>query len=51
MRVKSKMYDNWDGFNFEIVNFSFLDGDVFRSLFDLREYILMLVTSTTETNW
>ena len=26
--VSSKIYDKWDGFNFEIVNFSFLDRDV-----------------------
>ena len=29
--VSSKIYDKWDGFNFEIVNFPFLDGDVPRS--------------------
>ena len=29
--VSSKMYDKWDDFNFEIVNFPFLDGDVPRS--------------------
>ena len=27
----SKIYDKWDDFNFEIVNFPFLDGDVPRS--------------------
>ena len=27
----SKIYDNWDDFNFEIVNFPFLDEDVPRS--------------------
>ena len=26
--VSSKIYDKWDEFNFEIVNFPFLDGDV-----------------------
>ena len=26
--VSSKIYDKWDDFNFEIVNFLFLDGDV-----------------------
>ena len=46
-------------FNFEIVNFPFLDGDVprspsymvyiFLSLFVLLECALMLMTSTTET--
>ena len=30
--VSSKIYDKRDGFNFEIVNFPFLDGDVPRSL-------------------
>ena len=29
--VSSKMYDNWDVFNFETVDFPFLDGDVPRS--------------------
>ena len=29
--VSSKIYDNWDDFNFEIVNFPFLDKDVPRS--------------------
>ena len=50
----SKIYDKQD-LNFEIVNFPFLDGDVphpmeyiFHSLFVLREYVLMLMTSTTE---
>ena len=30
-RVSSKIYENRDDFNFEIVNFPFLDGDVPRS--------------------
>ena len=56
--VSSKIYDKRDDFNFEIVNFRFLDGDVPRSpsygvyifsLFVLLECILMLMTSTTET--
>ena len=29
--VSSKIYDKWDDFNFEIVNFQFIDGDVPRS--------------------
>ena len=29
--VSTKIYDKRDGFNFEIVNFPFLDGDVPRS--------------------
>ena len=28
--VSSTIYDNYDDFNFEIVNFPFLDGDVPR---------------------
>ena len=28
--VSSKIYDKWDDFNFEIVHFPFLDGDVPR---------------------
>ena len=52
--VSSKFYDNRDDFNFEIVNFPFLDGDIpmvyiFLSLFVLHECVLMLMTSTTET--
>ena len=56
--VSSKIYDKRDDFNFEIVNFPFLDGDVPRSpsyvvyisqLIVLLEYVLMLMTSTTET--
>ena len=29
--VSSKIHDKWDDFNFEIVSFAFLDGDVPRS--------------------
>ena len=29
--VSNELYDKPDGFDFEIVNFSFLDGDVPRS--------------------
>ena len=55
--VSSKIYDKRDDFNFEIVNFPILDGDVPRSpsygvilsLFVLLECVLMLITSTTET--
>ena len=52
----SKIYDKRDDFNFEIVNFPFLDGDVPRSpsygvyisqLIRLLECALMLMTSTT----
>ena len=59
--VSSKIYDKQCVFNFEIVNFPFLDGDVprfpplmvymyiFLSLFNLQKCVLMLMTSTTET--
>ena len=56
--VSSKIYDKRDYFNFEIVNFPFLDGDVPRSpsygvcisqLICLLECVLMLLTSTKET--
>ena len=57
--VSSKIYDKRDDFNFEIVNFQFLDGDVPRSpfygvyiylsLLVLLECVLMLMASTTET--
>ena len=41
--VSSKIYDKRDDFNFEIVNFPFLDGDVPRSpSFDL--YISQLIS-------
>ena len=58
--VSSKIYNKRDEFNFEIVNFPFLDGDVprspsmvyiFLSLFVLLECVLMLMTSTTETHF
>ena len=29
--VNTKIFDKWDDFNFDIVNFPFLDGDVPRS--------------------
>ena len=54
----SKIYDKRHDFNFEIVNFPCLDGDVPRSpsygvyisqLIRLQEFVLMLMTSTTET--
>ena len=56
--VSTKIHDNRDDFNFEIVNFPFLDGDdprspsmvyTFRNLFVLQEYVLTLMTSTIET--
>ena len=56
--VSSEIYDKRDDFNFEIVNFPFLDGDVLRSLsygvyisqlILMLECVPMLMTSTTET--
>ena len=53
--VSSKIYDKGDDFNFEmILTFPFLDGDVpmvyiFCNFLVLRECVLMLMTSTTET--
>ena len=58
--VSTKIYDKRDDFNLEIVNFPFLDGDVlrplpmvyiFRNLIVLQEFVLMLMTSTIETNF
>ena len=40
--VSSKIYDKWDDFNFETVNFPFLDGDVPRSP-SYGEYISQLI--------
>ena len=58
--VSSKIYDKRDDFDFDIVNFSFLDGDVprlvllmvytFRNLLGLLESAIMLQTSTLEIN-
>ena len=51
--VSSKIYDKRDDFNFEIVNFPFLDGDVPRSpsygVYISQLIQLILMTSTTET--
>ena len=53
--VSSKIYDKRDDFDFDIVNFPFLDGDVprrasFRNLLGLLESAIMLQTSTLEIN-
>ena len=48
--VKTKIYDKRDDFDFDIVNFPFLDSDIppivfiFLNLFDLLEFLDMLVT-------
>ena len=53
------VYDKRDDFDFEIVNFPFLDGDVPRStsygvyisqLIHLLEHLAMLLTSTLAIN-
>ena len=56
--VSSKIYDKRDDFDFDIVNFPFLDGDVPRAsygvyisnLLGLLESAIMLQTSTLEIN-
>ena len=57
--VSTKIYDKRDDFDFEIVNFPFLDGDVPRStsygvyisqLIRLLEHLAMLLTSTLAIN-
>ena len=56
--VSSKIYDKRDDFNFEIVNFSFVDRDagspsygVFCNLFVLCAYVLMSMPSTSQTHF
>ena len=57
--VSTKIYDQRDDFNFDIVNFPFLDGDVpqrpsyvyiYLNLFALPEHLRMLLTSIIVTN-
>ena len=59
--VSSKIYDKRNDFDFDIVNFPFLDGDVprrasygvqytFLNLLGLLESAIMLRTSTLEIN-
>ena len=55
--VSTKIYDKCDDFDFEIVNFPFLDGDVPCSTsygvyisFGLLEHLNMLLTSTLSIN-
>ena len=58
--VSTKIYDKRDDFDFEIVNFPFLDGNVPRSTsyvvyisqsFVLLEHLAMLLTSTLAINY
>ena len=48
--VLSKIYDNRDYFNFEIVNFPFLDGDVPRPLSLPTVYISRLIRFASNRN-
>ena len=54
--ISTKIYDKRDDFDFEIVNFPFLDGDVppMESIslnsFVLLEHLAMLLTSTLAIN-
>ena len=57
--VSTKIYDKRDGFNFDIVNFPFLDADVpqrpcmvyiYLNLFASTEHLRMLLTSIIVTN-
>ena len=58
--VSTKIYDKQNDFNFDIVNFPFLDGDVpqrscygvyiSQLIFALPEHLHMLLTSITVTN-
>ena len=43
--VKTKINDKWDDFDFDIVNFPFLVGDVPRSTFVCSPFPLMYRTS------
>ena len=54
--VSTKIYDKRDDFDFDIVDFPFLDGDVplmvyvYLNLFALPEHPRMLLTSIIVTN-
>ena len=55
--VSTKIYDKRDDFDFEIVNFPFLDGDALHPLesislnsFVLLKHLAMLLTSTLAIN-
>ena len=48
--VSTKIYDKRDDFDFEIVNFTFLDGDVPRST-SYGVYISQLVHSARESSY
>ena len=46
--VSSKLYGKRDDFDFDIVHFPFLDGDIPQSLFDLLVCLVMSLTLTLE---
>ena len=49
--MSSKIYDKWDDFNFEIVNFPLFDGDVPRSpsyVVYISHFISFLVCSNID---
>ena len=48
--VSSKISDKCDDFDFDIVNFPFLDADIPRNLLGLLESVIMLRTSMREIN-
>ena len=53
--VSTKIYDKYDDYDFEIMNFPFLDGDVsfdfiFLNPFDLLNHLATLLTSTLAIN-
>ena len=54
--VSTKIYEKRDDFNFDIVNFPFLDGDIplmvyiYLNLFALPEHLRTLLTSIIVTN-
>ena len=53
--VSTKIYDKHDDFDFEIVNFPFLDGDVprstsYRNSFVSLEHLALSLTSTLAIN-
>ena len=56
--ISTKIYDKQDAFNFEKVNFPFIDGDVphsphmvytFHNSFVLQGYVVMLMIDTIDS--
>ena len=48
--VSTKIYDKCDNFDFEIVNFPFLDESISLNSFVLLKHLAMLLTSTLPIN-